>query len=254
MSVSPAHQLTPEEGGKPPPASHGQLSFTRWYTPSFWTFWRTDKTKRHSLQKKERLIPKKAQNVQNCPNNQRLSEQASHTNETKLGLTNSLPSEPTLNTSACHFKFSHHTPLLCCHSPSTVRERLSFAVTAGPVAAVTQLPGFHGISWNCARKMSLKYFSLPEKIEFESCKQLGEEKRSDSDRSKKNGGIFRPKRIFSKHFEPIHSGGFGGSSNIFFRKKCFHLFSSRSLFILPFIFLSSFSCCLFFSLSSDLSS
>ena len=43
------------------------------------------------------------------------------------------------------------------------------------------------------------------KIEFESCKYL--KKPSDSELSKKNGGIIRPRRIFSKHFGLIHLAG-----------------------------------------------
>ena len=52
------------------------------------------------------------------------NDQALYSKETKLGLTNSLPSEPSFTTSACHFNFSQHKPHLFCHSSSTVRERL----------------------------------------------------------------------------------------------------------------------------------
>ena len=51
------------------------------------------------------------------------SDQAVYSKETKPGLTHSLPSEPSFATSACHFNYSHHIPLLYCHSSSTVREK-----------------------------------------------------------------------------------------------------------------------------------
>ena len=40
------------------------------------------------------------------------SDQGLYSKETKLGLTNSLPSEPSFTTSACHFYFSNHIPRL----------------------------------------------------------------------------------------------------------------------------------------------
>ena len=61
--------------------------------------------------------------------------------ETKLGLTNSLPSDPRFTTLARLFRVSHHIPLLHCHSPSKVREKAFLAVTAGLLAAETQPPG-----------------------------------------------------------------------------------------------------------------
>ena len=49
-------------------------------------------------------------------------------------------------------------------------------------------------------------------------------KRSDSELSKKNGGIIRPKEIFSKHFGLIHLAGLRVLKH--FGKNRFHLFSS----------------------------
>ena len=61
----------------------------------------------------------------NCSNNQLLKRSSSLLERNK-GRPDSLTSfRPFFTTSACHFNFSHHIPLLYCHSPSTVRERLS---------------------------------------------------------------------------------------------------------------------------------
>ena len=66
------------------------------------------------------------------------------------------------------------------------------------------------------------------KIEFESCK------RSDSELSKKNGGIIRPKGIFFETFWANSSGGFEGPQTFLAK---IHLFFS--LFIVSLLFLSS---------------
>ena len=72
------------------------------------------------------LIPRKAQNVQTVQPDQ-LSKRSSSLLERKQGLTGSLPFGPSFTTSACHFNFSHHTPLLYFYSPSGVREKLSLS-------------------------------------------------------------------------------------------------------------------------------
>ena len=69
----------------------------------------------------------------------------------------------------------------------------------------------------CARKMSLNQCSRARKIEFESCKEL--KKRSDSELSKKNGGLIRPKGIFFETCWPNSSGGFVGSQTFFQEKS-----------------------------------
>ena len=102
------------------------------------------------------------------------------------------------------------------------------------------------------------------KIEFESCKYL--KTRSDSELSKKNGRIIRPKGIFFETFWANSSGGFGGSQTFFRKKSVFHLVSSLSLFTFSVIFsllfhpvssflvhlLSSCSSCLFSCLAHSL--
>ena len=92
-----------------------------------------------------------------------------------------------------------------------------------------------------------------QKIEFESCKYL--EKRSDSELLQKNGGILRPKSFFfSKHFGLIHLAGLRVLKH-FLKKNIFFLFSFISIFLyFPIHLLSSFSSCLFFSLSFSLPS
>ena len=87
-------------------------------------------------------------------------------------------------------------------------------------------------------------------------------KRPDSELSKKNGGIIRPKGIFSKYFGPIHLAGLRGLKHFFFHfflnPLFFHLsLCSSCLFscLACSLFLSSlFSSLLFSSLLSPLSS
>ena len=92
------------------------------------------------------LIPKKALNVQTV--------QTTYFKETKPGLTNSPPSHPLFTTSACHFKLSHHIPLLYRHSQSTVRKAF-LAVTAGLCGRSNPATRPHVcISWhNISRQM-----------------------------------------------------------------------------------------------------
>ena len=80
----------------------------------------TQRTESTQSKKRNTLIPKKAQHVQ--PNQPLIKLFTSK--EPRLGLTDSLPSKPPFATSACPFRLSHQNPLLCYHSPSTVRERL----------------------------------------------------------------------------------------------------------------------------------
>ena len=90
------------------------------------------------------------------------------------------------------------------------------------------------------------------KIEFESCILL--KTRSDSELSKKKWRNNSSERIFSKHFGPIHLVGLRVLKHFSQKKKVFSpRFISLSLHF-PFRILSSFSSCLFFSLSSSLSS
>ena len=88
------------------------------------------------------------------------------------------------------------------------------------------------------------------KIEFELCKYL--KTRSDSELSKKNGGIIRPKGIFSKHFWLIHLAGLRvlkHKKNLFFHLYLFSFSLSSSLFFFILSLLSSFIfSCLFSSL------
>ena len=72
------------------------------------------------------------------------------------------------------------------------------------------------------------------KIEFEACKYL--KTLSDSEISKKNGRIIRPRGIFSKHCGLIHLAGLRVLKHLKNNYLFFHFVPSLSLFIL-----SSFS-------------
>ena len=100
------------------------------------------------------------------------------------------------------------------------------------------------------RPKDISELILPaRKIEFESCKKL--KTRSDSELSKKNGGIIHPKGIFSRNILGYFIWRIWGFSNIFQKKSVFTSFHlSLSSFLSR--LLSSFSSCLFFSLSSSL--
>ena len=91
---------------------------------------------------------------------------------------------------------------------------------------------------------------------FSEKSNLNHEKLSDSELSKKNGGIIRPKGIFFfETFWANSSGGFEGSETFFAKKKSSFLSSLclfHFLFHFPFHILSSFSSCLFSCLSSSL--
>ena len=114
--VFPSHQLTAEAVANPYSKGGARPPFD---LLEYFQEQRGTQSKRRNT-----LIPKKAQNVQNVfKQTNYSSDQALYSKETKLGLTNSLPSEPSFTTSACHFNFSHHIPLLHCHSPSTAREK-----------------------------------------------------------------------------------------------------------------------------------
>ena len=72
----------------------------------------------------------------------------------------SLTSFRTFTSSACHFKFSHHIPLLCCRSPSTVRGFL--AVTTRPLWQKQPSCQASCISWhNVPRAMWQLKATLP---------------------------------------------------------------------------------------------
>ena len=76
--------------------------------------------------------------------------------------------------------------------------------------------------------------------------------RSDSELSKKNGGIIRPKGFFFfETFWANSSGGLEGPETFVGKNLLFHLFSSSSLFIFSFIF-PLISCILFHLVSSFL--
>ena len=79
----------------------------------------------HSRKERNTLFPKKAELFKQTNNS---SEQALFSKETKLGPTDPISSRNSCATSACPLSFSHHIPLLDCHSPSTLRARISKAM------------------------------------------------------------------------------------------------------------------------------
>ena len=115
MSVFPSHQLNVETT----PSSRGQLSFKRWSTPSFRLPELHTKQKGTQMKRKNTLISENAQIYQTVTKIEGLRQ--------------------------ANFFYIFLIPLLFCHIPSTVRERLVFVVTVA-------FPGTQ--SSHCAREPS----------------------------------------------------------------------------------------------------
>ena len=119
QTIVTSAKLTAEGGGR------GQLSFTVWCTPSFRP---SEICKRNNKIRRTRTGQLKLKKQRKEPSNFPLSDLLS-----KL--------QPVAHSPSFSFNFSHHIPLLHCHSPSTVRERLSLLWHRASLQRQTQLPG-----------------------------------------------------------------------------------------------------------------